>query len=93
MEDAKKERAAYIKIQRDAVLMIRKKGELTSLLDRKYSVAEIKTRVKPNSNRKEDLIEAYLAAPKPKTIGVLRNIGVFACIVHRSSGECLTGKE
>ena len=71
MEDAKKERTAYCKVQREAVLMIREKGELTSLKDRKYTIPEIKILckwkgIKLKSTKKEDLIEAYINTPKPK---------------------------
>ena len=71
MEEAKRARGKYCKDQKEAILLIRKKGELTSLGDRKFTIPEIKImckwkKAKPKSARKEDLIEAYLADPKPK---------------------------
>ena len=71
MEDKKKERMAYIKVQKQAVLMIRKKGDLTFLNEKQFTLAEVKIllkwkKVKTKSTKKEELVEAYITAPKPK---------------------------
>ena len=71
MEDKKKARGLYCKEQKGAVLMIRAKGELTYLTEKKFTLPEIKTllkwkKVKITSSKKADLVEAYVNAPRPK---------------------------
>ena len=71
MEEAKKERSKYCKEQRGAFLLIKQKGELTLETKKKFTLPEIKTllkwkKVKPESNKKRDLVDAYVNAPKPK---------------------------
>jgi hypothetical protein len=72
MEAKKAERAKYCKEQKNAVLMIRKKGELTVSTEKHFTVQEIKTLLhwkkakQPSSTKKRDLVNAYLDTPKPK---------------------------
>ena len=71
MEEAKKQRGLYCKEQKGAVLLLRKKGELTAETEREFTLPEIKTllkwkKVKPTSSKKRDMVDAYIAAPKPK---------------------------
>jgi DNA-binding transcriptional MerR regulator len=71
MEEAKKNRGKYCTDQRDAVLMLRRKGELTYMTEKEFTLAEIKTllkwkKVKAVSSKKRDMVDAYIAAPKPK---------------------------
>jgi hypothetical protein len=72
MEEQKKARSKYCKEQRDAVMMIKEKGELTYETVKGFTVAEIGTLLKwkkikmPASKKKRDLVDAYIAAPKPK---------------------------
>ena len=51
-------------------MMIRNKGELTYLTSKEFTLPEIKTllkwkKVKATSTKKQDLVQAYVAAPKP----------------------------
>jgi len=71
MEDAKKERDKYCKEQRGSILLIKRKGELTADTEKDFTLPEIKTllkwkKVKIVSTRKRDMVDAYIAAPKPK---------------------------
>ena len=70
MEDAKKDRGKYCKDQLGAVMLIRKKGELTSLNGKDFTLPEIKMllkwkKVKVKSTLKKDLVEAYISNPTP----------------------------
>ena len=70
MEDAKKGRKKYCDEQQEAVLMIRKKGELTHVTEKSFTIPEIKTllkwkKIKIKSTKKKDMVAAYIAAPKP----------------------------
>ena len=70
MEDTKLQRAKYAVDQRDAHMMIKTKGELTSINAKHFTSAEIKTllrwkRKKPAGTKKKDLVEAYITTPKP----------------------------
>jgi hypothetical protein len=71
-EEAKKQRKKYCQDQVDAVKLIRSKGELTLDSVNKFTNPEIKTllrwkkvKLEAGKNRKKDLVEAYVAAPKP----------------------------
>jgi hypothetical protein len=71
-EEAKKQRKKYCQDQVDAVQLIRSKGELTLDSVNKFTNPEIKTllrwkkvKLEAGKNRKKDLVEAYVAAPKP----------------------------
>jgi hypothetical protein len=72
MEDVKAKRAKYCKEQKEAVLMIRKKGELTVATEKEFTVAQIKTLLhwkkakQPSSTKKRDLVNTYLDTVKPK---------------------------
>jgi hypothetical protein len=71
MEDLKQKKIAYCDTQVAAVRLIKQKGELTWDREKLFTVKDIDTllkwkKVKPNSKRKKDLIEAYCDAPKPK---------------------------
>lgn len=71
MEDKKKKRAACYKEQKGAVLLLKSEGELTLETQKTFTLPEIKIllkwkRVKPESILKKDLVNAHIAAPKPK---------------------------
>ena len=71
MEEAKKQRGLYCKDQKGAVLLLRKKGELTAETEKAFTLPEVKMllkwkKVKPQSSKKRDLVDAYITAPKPK---------------------------
>ena len=71
MEEQKKERGKYCAEQRGAVLLIKDKGELTTATEKKFTLSEIKMlckwkKIKIASSKKRDLVDAYVAAPKPK---------------------------
>ena len=71
MEKAKEERQAHCKDQRGAVLLLKKKGKLTSKTEKIFTLPEIKIllkwkKAKAISARKRDMVDAYLDAPKPK---------------------------
>ena len=71
MEKQKKERGEYCKEQRGAVLLLMKKGELTEETEKKFTIPELKMllkwkKVKPPSSKKRAMVDAYIAAPKPK---------------------------
>ena len=71
MEDTKKDRAKYCKDQLEAVMLIRQKGDLDSISEKKFTLPEVKVllkwkKVKVTATKKRDLIDAYIAAPKPK---------------------------
>jgi hypothetical protein len=71
LEKKKKERKIYCDKQWEAIRIIKSKGELTADTVRKFTVDEIKTLLKwkkvklSGANKKLDLVEAYVAAPKP----------------------------
>ena len=71
LEDAKKDRAKYCKDQLEAVMLIRQKGDLDSMSVKKFTLPEVKVllkwkKVKVTATKKRDLVDAYIAAPKPK---------------------------
>ena len=71
MEKKKKERMKYCSEQVQAVQMIKRKGELTWLREKDFTIQEIEIllkwkKVKIKSKRKADLIQAYVDAPKPR---------------------------
>jgi hypothetical protein len=71
MEDAKKERVKLLQEQKAAVMLIRSKGELTAGTFKQFTLPEVKIllkwkKAKPDSNRKADVVKAYIKAPKPK---------------------------
>jgi hypothetical protein len=70
MEDAKNQRRKYAEDQMAAVKLIKKKGELTLQTVNLFTNPEVKTllwwkKVKAEGTRKKELVEAYIAAPKP----------------------------
>jgi hypothetical protein len=70
MEDKKKERQAYLIVQKAAREILIKKGDVTFSNHKKFKIEDLKVllkwkRVKVKSSKKEDLVEAYVAAPKP----------------------------
>jgi hypothetical protein len=72
MEEQKKARIKYMKEQREAIMMIKEKGELTHDSVKRFTLPEIATLLKwkkvkmPASKKKAELVETYIAAPKPK---------------------------
>ena len=72
MEEKKKQRAKYCKDQLEAVMLLKKKGELTHDTVKNFTLPEIKTLLKwkkapkPPSSKKADLVQTYIDAPKPK---------------------------
>jgi len=70
-EDAKKEQSKCCAEQKGSIVLIRKKGELTAETEKNFTLPETKTllkweKVKVVSNRKRDMVDACIAAPKPK---------------------------
>jgi hypothetical protein len=72
-EEAKKQRKKYCQDQMDAVKLIKSKGDLTLDSMNRFTNPEIKTllrwkKVKPEArkSKNKDLVDAYIAAPKPK---------------------------
>lgn len=75
MEDKKQARKDILKTQKNAIDLIKKKGELTLEKFKNFTVAEINVllkwkRVKGESTRKKDIVDAYVAAPKPKPVTI-----------------------
>jgi hypothetical protein len=73
MEAKKDLRQKMIKEQKEAVKIIREKGELTSKTFRMFVVPEIKILLKwkgakPESSRKADIVKAYIEAKKPPIV-------------------------
>jgi len=71
MEDVKRDRGKYCTEQKGSIVLIKRKGELTADTEKNFTLPEIKTllkwkKVKVVSNRKRDMVDAYIAAPKPK---------------------------
>jgi hypothetical protein len=72
IEKQKKERKEYCAKQLEAIKIIRSKGELTSLTEKKFTITEIAVLLKwkkvkvSGPKKKKDLVDAYLAAPRPK---------------------------
>jgi hypothetical protein len=71
MQQKKKARDKYCKIQLAAIKLLKQKGELTLDNEKKYNNKEIETmlgwkKVKASSKKKQDMIQAYVDAPKPK---------------------------
>ena len=72
MKDRKTEREKICKEQKSAIMMIRKKGDLTSLNGKSFSATEIKILLRwkglvpSHYKKKEDMQEAYITTPKPK---------------------------
>ena len=70
LEAKKKARAKTIIEQKEAVMMIRQKGDLTSINHKDFTLTEVKAllkwkKVKSKSTKKKDLVEEYNKAPKP----------------------------
>ena len=75
LEDKKKDRPVVLKRQKAAALLIRKKGELTHDTFGEFTCKEINVLlkwkgVKGESDRKKDIIDTYVAAPKPKPVTI-----------------------
>ena len=74
LEAKKKSTILYAKEQVEAVQLIKKKGELTYLREKDFTIPEIEKLLKwkkiPKAKlkRKEDMIEAYVKTPKPTKI-------------------------
>lgn len=71
MEIAKKERGKCCQEQKESIVLICKKGELTANTEKNFTLPETKTllkwkKIKMVSNRKRDLADAHIAALKPK---------------------------
>ena len=70
LEAKKKARAKTIIEQKEAVMMIRQKGDLTSINHKDFTLTEVKAllkwkKVKSKSTKKKELIEEYIKASKP----------------------------
>jgi hypothetical protein len=70
MEDEKKARSKYCQEQFAAVKLIKAKGDLNWQSHKRFTNDDMKLllkwkKVKPTSQRKNDLIQAYVDAPKP----------------------------
>lgn len=73
LEKQKADRKKMIDDQRDAVKILRSKGELTHDTEKKFTLAECRTLLKyrkggpkPASLKKADIVDAYTQAPKRK---------------------------
>lgn len=71
IEDKKANRKLLLQQQKDAVAIIRQKGELTSSTFKTFVLAEVNTllkwkAVKADTTRKADVVKAYINAPKQK---------------------------
>jgi hypothetical protein len=89
MEEQKKQRGLYCKDQRGAVLLLRSKGKLTVDTEKSFTLPKIKTllkwkKVKTTSNKKKDMVDAYVAAAKPKIQNVWCNSEEKALVALKS---------
>jgi hypothetical protein len=71
LEKEKKEQKKYCADQVGAIKMIKAKGELTHTTEKNFNLAEIEMllkwkKVQLKTKRKREMIDAYIAAPKPK---------------------------
>ena len=71
MEGKKEARRIYCKEQKESVLMIKRKGELTRLTEKDFAIAETKhllkwKKITIKATTKRKMADAHIAAPKPK---------------------------